>query len=80
MLAERKIAGKRDDQIIRVQLRVLTPNPVSCWVIFIKTVPFELKKRNIETLRALNIQFAQGFGVSKPIPLSEHLTMLSNKA
>lgn len=35
---------------------------------------------HIKTYRALNIQFAQGFGASKPIPLSEHLTMLSNKA
>ncbi|AQM70904.1 Cyclic di-GMP phosphodiesterase YfgF [Vibrio campbellii] len=41
---------------------------------------FVESEAHIETLRALNIQFAQGFGVSKPIPLSEHLTMLSNKA
>ncbi|WP_143693528.1 EAL domain-containing protein [Vibrio rotiferianus] len=41
---------------------------------------FVESEAHIETLKSLNIQFAQGFGVAKPLPLQDYLKKLSNKA
>ncbi len=41
---------------------------------------FVESEAHIKTLQSLNIQFAQGFGVATPLPLSEYLIKSLNKA
>ncbi|YCO01952.1 EAL domain-containing protein [Vibrio sp. VNB-15] len=40
---------------------------------------FVESEAHVQTLQSLNIQFAQGFGVARPLPLAEYLIKLSNK-
>ena len=71
----KNIVDSENDRII-----VQAISQVACSMQLVTVAEFVESEDHIDTLKALNIQFAQGFGVARPLPLSEHLTMLSNKA
>ena len=71
----KNIVDSENDRII-----VQAISQVASSMQLVTVAEFVESEDHIETLKALNIQFAQGFGVARPLPLSDHLTMLSNKA
>lgn len=71
----KNIVDSENDRII-----VQAISQVASSMQLVTVAEFVESEDHIDTLKALNIQFAQGFGVARPLPLSEHLTMLSNKA
>ena len=71
----KNIVDSENDRII-----VQAISQVATSMKLVTVAEFVESQAHIDTLESLNIQFAQGFGVAKPLPLHDYLTKLSNKA
>ncbi|HHP0447970.1 TPA: EAL domain-containing protein [Vibrio harveyi] len=71
----KNIVESENDRII-----VQAISQVATSMKLVTVAEFVESQAHIDTLESLNIQFAQGFGVAKPLPLHDYLTKLSNKA
>ncbi|MGR5132529.1 EAL domain-containing protein [Vibrio alfacsensis] len=70
----KNITQSENDRII-----VQAISQVASSMRLITVAEFVESEQHIDTLKALDIHFAQGFGVAKPMPLIDYLTTQSNK-